>query len=43
MTNLETNFLEVLRYEAVHFRSRAVRLIPTPPVQMRSALMQDFH
>ena len=28
MTNLETNFLEVLTREAVHFSSRAVRLFP---------------
>ena len=30
MTNLETNFLEVLTREAVRFCSRAVRLFPAP-------------
>ena len=30
MTNLETNFLEVLTREAVHFCSRAVRLFSSP-------------
>ena len=42
MTNLETNFLEVLTREAVRFCSRAVRLFPTPLAQMRTALIRDF-
>ena len=36
MTNLETNFLEVLTREAVRFCSRAVRLFPAPLAQMRT-------
>ena len=43
MTNLETNFLEVLTREAVRFCSRAVRLFLAPLAQMRTALIQDFH
>ena len=43
MTNLETNFLEVLTREAVRFCSRAVRLFPAPFAQMRTALVRDFH
>ena len=41
--NLETNFLEVLTLEAVHFCSRTVRLLPAPLAQMRTALIQEFH
>ena len=36
MTNLETNWLEVLTREAV-------RLFPAPLAQMRTALIRDFH
>ena len=43
MTNLETNFLEVLRLEAVRFCSRAERLFPAQLTQMRTALTWDFH
>ena len=43
MTNLETNFLEVLTREAVRFCSRAIRLFPAPLAQMRTALIRDFH
>ena len=43
MTNLETNFLEVLTREAVRFCSRAVRLFPAPLEQIRTALIRDFH
>ena len=42
MTNLETNFLEVLTREAVRFCSRAVRLFPAPLAQMRTAVIRDF-
>ena len=42
MTNLETNFLEVLTREVVRFCSRVVRLFPAPLAQMRTALMRDF-
>ena len=34
MTNLETNFLQVLTREAVRFCSRAVRLFPAPLAQI---------
>ena len=37
MTNLETNFLEVLTCENIHFCSRAVLM------QIRTALIWDFH
>ena len=37
MTNLETNFFEVLTREAVRFCSRAVRLFPVALAQMRTA------
>ena len=43
MTNLETNFLEVLTHEAVRFCSRVVRLFPAPLAQMRTALIRVFH
>ena len=43
MTNLETNFLEVLTREAVRFCNRAVRLFLVPLTQMRTALIRDFH
>ena len=43
MTNLETNFLEVLTREAVRFCSRAVRLFQALLAQMRTALKRDFH
>ena len=43
MTNLETNFLEVLTCEVVCFCSRAVWLFPTPVAQMRTALIWNFH
>ena len=43
MNNLETNFLEVLTREALHFCSRAVRLFPAALAQMRTALIRDFH
>ena len=43
MTNLVTNFLEVLTREAVRFCGRAVRLFPAPLGQMRTALTRDFH
>ena len=43
MTNLETNFLEVLTSEVVHFCSRAVRLFLALLTQMRTALIRDFH
>ena len=43
MTNLETNFLEVLTHEAVRFCSRAVRLFSTLLAQMLMALIWDFH
>ena len=36
MTNLETNFLEVLTREAVW-------LFPAPLAQIRTALIQDFY
>ena len=39
MTNLETNFLEVLTRDAVRFCSRAVQLFPAPLAQMRTALI----
>ena len=39
MTNLETNFLEVLTREAVRFCSRAVWLFLAPLAQMRTALI----
>ena len=43
MTNLETNFLEVLTREGVRLYSRAIRLFPAPLAQMRMALIRDFH
>ena len=43
MTNLETNFLEVLTGEAARFCSRALRLFPVPLAQMGTALIWDFH
>ena len=43
MTNLETNFLEVLRCEAVRFSTRAIRLFLAPLTQMHTALIWDFH
>ena len=43
MTNFETNFLEVLTREAVHFCNRAVRLFPAPLAQTRTAVIRDFH
>ena len=43
MTNLKTNFLEVLTCEAVCFCSRAVQLFPAPLAQMRMALIHDFY
>ena len=39
MTNLETNFFEVLTREAVRFRIRAVRLFSAPLAQMHTALI----
>ena len=43
MTNLETNFLEVLTREGVRFFSKAVRLFAAPLAQMRAVLIRDFH
>ena len=43
MTNLETNFLEVLKREAVRFCSRTVRLFSASLAQMRTALIRDFN
>ena len=42
MTNLETNFLEVLTHEAVRFCSKAVQLFPALLAQIRMALIWDF-
>ena len=42
MTNLETNFLEVLTREAVCLCSRVVWLFLALLVQMRTALIWDF-
>ena len=43
MTNLGTDFLEVLTREAVRFCSRAVRLFPALLAQMIMTLIRDFH
>ena len=43
MTNMETNWLEVLTREAIRFSSRAIRLFLAPLAEMRTALIQDFH
>ena len=43
MTNLEPNLLEVLTREAVRFCSRVVRLFPATLLQVRTALIRDFH
>ena len=48
MTNLETNFFEVLTREAVRFCSRAVRLFPVPLAVRKCANaygpgVRDFH
>ena len=42
MTNLETNFVEVLTREAVRFCSRVVWLFSALLVQMRTALLRAF-
>ena len=43
MTNLETNFLEVLTREAVRFVVGPFSVFPAPLAQMRTALIRDFH
>ena len=43
MTNLETNFFEVLTCEAIHLCSRAVQPFPVPLAQMHAALIPNFH
>ena len=42
MIHLETNFLEILTCQAVRFCRRAVRLLPAPLAQMRTALIRDL-
>ena len=43
MTNMKTNFLEVLTREAIRFCSRAIQLFLALLVQMRTALIRDFY